>query len=172
LEVLHTLEHGSRIHDVKFVRRVGGGGEVLLVAAEDKMTTGYEVSFNTDAILPPRPITRLIGHGNRVKAIDVIRIALPSASRDSTTIICTASSDGTINIYDLSLLSPPATTETTSIPELSPVATYDSKGSRITCVTLADGETGHLEQPKPEKGAKSDRESDSESEEEEWLGLS
>lgn len=63
LEVLHTLEHGSRIHDVKFVRRVGGGGDVLLVAAEDKMTTGYEVSPNTDVI--PRPITRLIGHGNR-----------------------------------------------------------------------------------------------------------
>ena len=36
LEVLHTLEHGSRIHDVKFVQRAGGSGEVLLVAAENK----------------------------------------------------------------------------------------------------------------------------------------
>lgn len=63
-------------------------------------------------------------------------------------------------------------TETNDILEISPVATYDSKGSRLTCMTLADGEMSHLEQPTPEKGAKRDREPDSETEEEEeWLGL-
>ena len=63
LKVLHTLEHGFRIHDVKFMQRVGGGGEVLLVAAEDKKTTVYEVSPETETIL--RPIAYLVGHGNR-----------------------------------------------------------------------------------------------------------
>jgi len=63
LTVLHTLEHASRIHDVKFVQRVDGGGEVLLVAAENKTTTVYEVSSDTDIIL--RPIAHLVGHRNR-----------------------------------------------------------------------------------------------------------
>jgi protein MAK11 len=67
LEVLYTLEHGSRIHDVKFVGRVGGGGEVLLVAAEDKRTTVYEVAPNSDAIL--RPVAYLVGHRNRCVAL-------------------------------------------------------------------------------------------------------
>ena len=36
----------TRPHDVKSIRKVGGGGELLLVAAGDKMTTCYEVSPN------------------------------------------------------------------------------------------------------------------------------
>jgi protein MAK11 len=82
------------------------------------------------------------------------------------------SSDGTINVYDLSLLPTEIMAE---IPEISPVVTYDTKGSRLTCVTLADGDMGHLEPATPEKGEKRTRESDSETEEEEeeeWLGLS
>lgn len=63
LKVLHTLDHAYRIHDVKFTQRDGGGGEVLLVAAEDKKTTVYEVSPDTEIIL--RPIAYLVGHGNR-----------------------------------------------------------------------------------------------------------
>jgi protein MAK11 len=63
LTVLHTVEHGSRIHDVKFVQRVGGEGELLLVAAENKTTTVYEVSSDADVIL--RPIAHLVGHRNR-----------------------------------------------------------------------------------------------------------
>lgn len=72
------------------------------------------------------------------------------------------------------MLPPQSTTETNDILEVSPITMYDSKGSRLTCMTLADGEMSHLEQPTPEKGAKRDRESDSETEEkeeEEWLGL-
>jgi protein MAK11 len=107
-----------------------------------------------------------------VKAIDTIRIALPSIP---TTISSTVSSDGIVNVYDLSLLPPSSPTETTDIPDISPVATYDSKGSRLTCVTLADDEMGQLEQPPPEEGEKRKRESDSgteEEEEDEWPGLS
>ncbi|KAI0251415.1 WD40-repeat-containing domain protein [Lactifluus subvellereus] len=169
---LHTLEHTARIHDVKFAQRVDGTGEVVLVAAEDKTTTVYEVHPDASTLL--RPAARLVGHGNRVKALDTIRIALLSTSPlHSTTILSTVSSDGTINVYDLSLLPPPTPTETTDIAEISPVVTYDSKGSRLTCVTLADGDVDHPEQPTPDKGVKRKLETEEEEEEEEeWLGLS
>ncbi|KAI9510046.1 WD40 repeat-like protein [Russula earlei] len=170
LTILYTLEHTSRIHDVKFVQRVSGSGEVLLVAAESKTTTVYEVASDADIIL--RPIAHLVGHRNRVKAIDTIRIALPSTLQDSTTILSTVSSDGTVNVYDLSLLPPPIPKEATDIPEIPPVAMYDSKGSRLTCVTLADGEMSHQERSTPERGEKRKRESDTAlDEEDEWLGL-
>jgi hypothetical protein len=106
----------------------------------------------------------------RVKAIDTIRVALPSTRRDSTTILSSVSSDGTVSVYDLSLLPPPAPIAPSDIPEISPVVTYDSKGSRLTCVTLAEGEVDHAERPSPGKVAKRKRESDSEAEEE-WEGL-
>jgi protein MAK11 len=184
---LYTLEHASRIHDVKFAQRVDREGEVLFVAAEDKKTTVYEIFLDTDTVL--RPIAYLVGHKNRyvadkpltpsyskracrVKAIDTIRIALPPTRGDSTTILSTVSSDGTINVYDLSLLPHPTPTESSDILEISPVVTYDSKGSRLTCVTLAESGVDHPEHP-PEKGAKRKRDMDSEAEEEEeWHGLS
>jgi protein MAK11 len=66
LAALYTLEHASRIHDIKFVQRVDGRGEVLLVAAEDKKTTVYEVSPDTRTIM--HPIAYLVGHENRCAA--------------------------------------------------------------------------------------------------------
>jgi protein MAK11 len=84
------------------------------------------------------------------------------------------SSDGSINVYDLSLLPPSTPTERTVIAEIAPVVTYDSKGSRLICVTLAGCELDYPEETAPEKGAKRKREmvSEGEEEEEEWLGLS
>ncbi|KAH9074849.1 WD40-repeat-containing domain protein [Lactarius deliciosus] len=154
LTLLHTMEHASRIHDVKFAQRVHGEGEVVLVAAEDKKTTVYDVCPDSGTFL--RAIAYLIGHGNRVKALDTIKIALPSVS-----------SDGTINVYDLSFLPPRLSEE---IVETSPVVQYDSKGSRLTCVTLADGDVDRLEQPVHNKGAKREREPESE-DEDEWEGF-
>ncbi|KAF8273186.1 WD40-repeat-containing domain protein [Lactarius quietus] len=144
LALLHTLDHSSRIHDVKFAQRVGGEGEVVLVAAEDKKTTVYEVSPDSGTFL--RAIAYLVGHGNRVKALDTQKITLPSVKQRFTTILSSVSSDGTINVYDLSLLPPPSLSEEIDIVETSPVVTYDSKGSRLTCVTLADGDVGQMEQ--------------------------
>ncbi|KAI0295403.1 WD40-repeat-containing domain protein [Multifurca ochricompacta] len=62
LATLYTLEHTSRIHDVKFAKKVDGS-EIVLVAAEDKKTTVYEVIVDTGTLL--RPTAHLIGHGNR-----------------------------------------------------------------------------------------------------------
>jgi hypothetical protein len=124
--------------------------------------------------LQKRSDTFLLKKSCRVKAIDTIRVALPSTQRDSTTILSSVSSDGTANVYDLSLVPPPAPIAPSGIPEISPVVTYDSKGTRLTCVTLAEGEVDHAEQTSPEKVAKRKRESDSdaeEEEEEEWQGF-
>jgi protein MAK11 len=66
LAVLYTLEHESRIQDVKFARRVDQEGEVILVAAEDKKTTVYEICLDSDTVL--RPIAYLVGHRNRCVA--------------------------------------------------------------------------------------------------------
>jgi hypothetical protein len=124
--------------------------------------------------LGKRSDTFLLNKSCRVKAIDTIRVALPSTGREPTTILSSVSSDGTVNVYDLSLLPPPAPVaiEPSDVPEISPVVTYDSKGSRLTCVTLAEGDVDHAEQHSTEKVAKRKRESDSEAEEEEeWQGF-
>lgn len=52
--------------------------------------------------------------------------------------MCTVSSDGKIHLYDMATV--PEHTGTTKIVELNPIAEYDSKGTRLTCVALADGE--------------------------------
>ncbi len=72
-----------------------------------------------------------------MKAVDTIHIALPEkASRKSTTLVCTISSDGKIHLYDLAAL-PESSTEKIQLP---PVVKYDTKGTRLTCLTLADGD--------------------------------
>ena len=75
-----------------------------------------------------------------VKAVDTLKIALPplsSGKRTATTIASTISSDGKVRVYDLAEV--PSTPEGKP-KELTPIAEYDSKGSRLTCMAMADGE--------------------------------
>ena len=69
MALLYTITHPSRIHDVKFFRQtsVDGHPEVLLVAAEDKKVTVYELFSIADT--PPRIIAELVGHTNRQVAV-------------------------------------------------------------------------------------------------------
>ena len=70
--------------------------------------------------------------------MQTLEIALPESSgRISTTLVCTVSSDGFINIYDLASVPGSSTPKT----EIKPLVSYDSKGTRLTCVTFADGTT-------------------------------
>jgi protein MAK11 len=57
--------------------------------------------------------------------------------RNFTTVACTASSDGKIHVYDLASL--PSHSSPSTI-QINPVAQYDSKGSRLTCLATAEGE--------------------------------
>lgn len=61
--LIHTLQHPSRIHDVKFCKGVEGDGELLLVGAEDKKVSIYDVPTDREKALSI--IAYLIGHENR-----------------------------------------------------------------------------------------------------------
>lgn len=107
----------------------------MLVAAEDKKVTIYQVS--EDPKEAPSIIGEMVGHSNRVKAVETLEIAVPpmEGGRKSTTIVCTVSSDGKIFVYDLACL--PA--EGKDGLQLQPVAEYDTKGTRLTCLTVSEG---------------------------------
>lgn len=57
---------------------------------------------------------------------------------ESTTLLSTVSSDGLINLYDLNSLLANRTIDENNTAE--PAASHDTKGSRLTCVFLADGQ--------------------------------
>ncbi|PBK69109.1 WD40 repeat-like protein [Armillaria solidipes] len=63
MTLLHTIKHPSRLHDAKFCKRVDSDEEVLLVGAEDKKLTIYDVS--NDPEKPPTIVGLMVGHENR-----------------------------------------------------------------------------------------------------------
>jgi protein MAK11 len=96
----------------------------------------------------------------RVKAIQTLRVALPPVSgRTSTTIVTTVCSDGKIRVFDLHSI-PAVSAEVT---EIGPIAEYDTKGTRLTCVTLADGD---VSETNPTNGKRKHDEDDSSDEDE------
>lgn len=66
-----------------------------------------------------------------VKSISTLDLYLPS-SETKTTVIASCSSDGKINVYDL------AAATAAGGKDIEPLASYDTEGSRLICVTLAD----------------------------------
>ncbi|PPQ98044.1 hypothetical protein CVT26_003039 [Gymnopilus dilepis] len=133
MDHLFTITHPSRIHDAKFCPRVDGEGELLLVAAEDKKLSVYDVPAEG----APKLVAVMVGHQNRSVLIHIISLP-PSSNRTSTTLACTASSDGFIHVYDVASVSPSHGAEAPQ--EIEPLARYDSKGTRLTCITVADGD--------------------------------
>ena len=104
-------------------------------------------------------------HLFRVKAVETLRIALPKIgsnedARETTVIACTISSDGKIFVYDLAPL--PAKTE--EVTQLRPVAEYDTNGTRLTCLTVAEGRSTIVSTPV--SGKRKEREEDTDNEDE------
>jgi protein MAK11 len=99
-----------------------------------------------------------------VKAFQTLDIALPEASgRTSTTIISTVSSDGKIRVFDMHDI--PNYTPTSELVEVSAVAEYDTNGTRLTCVTLADADAeGETIAPAVGKRKRTAEDSDSDGE--------
>jgi protein MAK11 len=83
-------------------------------------------------------MTVLIMYCVRVKAVDTITVSIPHTS-STTTLVTTISSDGKILVYDLGSLPSNVPEETAEISTISSIGEYDTKGSRLTCLTLADG---------------------------------
>ena len=63
---------------------------------------------------------------------------IPSTKRTSTTLVSTISSDGKIRVYDLAAVTSDASIKAPL--QIDPLTEYDSKGSRLTCMTIADGD--------------------------------
>ncbi|KAG5637845.1 hypothetical protein H0H81_002982 [Sphagnurus paluster] len=180
MDLLHTITHPSRLHDVRFCKRINGEGELLLAGAEDKHLSVYAISKDPET--PPVVVARMTGHANRVKAVQTHAIAVPSRDGEpgtaptSTTVVCTVSSDGKIHVYDLAGVSPSAKV----VEDIEPVAVYDTKGTRLTCIALGDGEmedagkNGEQAGDKRKRGVDADEkekvevEDDEEADEDEW----
>ncbi|CAE6468432.1 unnamed protein product [Rhizoctonia solani] len=137
MTLLHTITHASRVHDVKFwTMDDKGSQEFLLVAGEDNLVTVYQIS---DEERSSRMIAKFEGHTNRVKALDVLQLTNPGSKDQKINLMSSASSDGIIFIYDLSQIPRNSNTED-SVPQLKPITSYDTKGSRLVCLTMADGD--------------------------------
>lgn len=97
-----------------------------------------------------------------MKAVQTLAIALPpvpGTSRTSTTLVGTISSDGRIRVFDLAAVPADALAEPAQIAAL---VDYDTKGSRLTCMTMADGDDAAAVNGK-RKRAVDDEEEDAES---------
>ncbi len=69
--------------------------------------------------------------------MDLLEVACPTEEPSSTIIVTTVSSDGKINLYDLSLLSSLVSGKHlpgTDAVDIPPVGSYDTDASRLTCV--------------------------------------
>jgi protein MAK11 len=71
-----------------------------------------------------------------VKALDVL------VSQGST-FAATVSSDGRIHLYDLTMLL--GASPSSKPQEIEPIAVYDTKASRLTCVTITEGGADYVE---------------------------
>lgn len=80
MDLLHIIHHPSRLHDVRFCKRVNGEGELLLVAAEDKKVSIYDLPSDLDKV--PSIIAEMVGHSNR-SVIRYNTFALPHSCRSS-----------------------------------------------------------------------------------------
>ena len=117
----------------------------------------------------PKPIAELAGHANRVKSFSTLAVANPALAKGETTVLASASSDGCILVFDLAKLPCPTTQE--EIEELTKedrvtiqaVTKYDSDKTRLTCITLADGDFDEV----PAVNGKRSREEEEEGESDE-----
>ncbi|WWC85548.1 uncharacterized protein L201_000412 [Kwoniella dendrophila CBS 6074] len=169
LKLLHTLETKSRFNTLLFatlpaINEDEEEQELLCVGTEKGVVEVYtiEVGLNEpsddsdeeDEEEGEDPgseskgkgaevikIGTLIGHTNRIKSISALPFAVPTSAGQikPTILLTTASSDGFINLYDLSLVTQPNSTAGIK-KTVEAVASYNTKGSRLTCVYLADGQ--------------------------------
>ena len=62
MALLHSINHPSRVQDIRFCARVEGSGQLLLVAAEDKKVSIYEMDTGGSQF---KVVAELVGHSNR-----------------------------------------------------------------------------------------------------------
>lgn len=90
-----------------------------------------------------------------MKALDLITI-------QNATFAATVSSDGRIHLYDLTAVLNLSDVAEREPLDVAPIAVYDTKGSRLTCVTITERGEGpdQTESKKRKHSAESDEASD------------
>ncbi|CAG8447385.1 11020_t:CDS:2 [Ambispora leptoticha] len=142
-QVVHKFQQRSRYVCMKFYEHPELG-ELLVTGSEDKTINVYDVNDS-------KCLVTLIGHKNRVKAIDIIHSAPDEKSISPLTILVSVSSDGEINVWNLSealefskndnnknqkIQENPSNNNTIAFTKI--LASYDTK-SRLTCLVLSGG---------------------------------
>ncbi|TIA91397.1 hypothetical protein E3P99_01112 [Wallemia hederae] len=116
----------TKFNDIGFVKPLKSQGfsdgvELLAVASEDKRVLLYAIKEEEES----KFIGELIGHQNRVKSV---RFGVVGDKLLAITI----SSDGFVRAFDLNVLKP-----SSEQVQLEAVASYDTKGTRLTCLDVA-----------------------------------
>ncbi|WFD44402.1 Protein mak11 [Malassezia psittaci] len=135
LTKLGEIEQPKRLHDICFTQVKMADGqqhELLCVACETGVVNIYDLDNmqsptdgEQDSVPSPKEIGQLVGHENRVKVV-------PVAVEDDTIslLATTISSDGWIRVFNMTPL-----TATEEFLELESIASYDTKHSRLTCLS-------------------------------------
>ncbi|BGP52546.1 Protein mak11 [Rhodotorula sphaerocarpa] len=157
MSIHHQMTAKSRFQDVRFCHFPLDAAdpaqrEYLCVACEDGRTRVFDISNPTPVVvdeatdlnaldLPKlEPVALLAGHTNRVKMIDLLEVALPTAEPSTTIVLTTASSDGFINFYDLADVHAlvhardQKSAAGAAAGEVEPIGRFDTDKSRLTCV--------------------------------------
>jgi protein MAK11 len=151
LASLSSYPSSTRFHDVKFFKlNPEHDNEVIMIACEDGRTRIYvlqkgenkdnEGNIEQPELMEARLVGCLIGHRNRVKAMETSYITNPLSDGSIIPLITTISSDGLINLFDLSpirdLLQKEDGNQEEEALDLTPVGVYDTKGMRLVCLSV------------------------------------
>ncbi|KAG0146811.1 hypothetical protein CROQUDRAFT_43828 [Cronartium quercuum f. sp. fusiforme G11] len=114
----------GRVHDAKFlISRTAEKTCHVLLACEDGI--GRIFKLETDSEAEPVCVAELIGHSNRVRAIELVRLG-------EVTYVVTISSDGWCHVYGLD----DDRAKWSEDGIIEPLVRYDSKGCRLTCLAV------------------------------------
>jgi len=153
------IEHPKRLHDIGFVRSnmIGNNDkrddqhELMLVANEAGILHVFDLDDlqGTGEDASPREVARLVGHTNRVRSA----VATHVQANDGTEhlLVTTISSDGYIRVFELCL-----SREEPLVPELEALAAYDTKKSRLTCLSAVGFDPDASDLPNEEEAESDD----------------
>ncbi|KAK6904938.1 hypothetical protein I203_105757 [Kwoniella mangroviensis CBS 8507] len=170
LKLLHTLETKSRFNTLLFATILPVNGpmseeELLCVGTEKGIVEVYNIKVGTEEphsdsedededeeaeasetkgnSAKVERVGTLVGHTNRIKSLSALPFEVPAEDEEirPTILLTTVSSDGLINVHDLFWVeNSPQFQGVGEDNTIEPIASYNTKGSRLTCVTLADGQ--------------------------------
>ncbi|KAJ9124197.1 hypothetical protein QFC22_000994 [Naganishia vaughanmartiniae] len=133
-----SISSNRRLHDIVFVKI--DEAEFLLTGTEEGKLLVYRLDLSPESIeneTACQSLGVLGGHSNRIKAVSHMKMNL---AEGPVHFITTVSSDGKINIHDFTRASHilQSRTPTKGGEDISPVASYDTKGSRLVCCCTAE----------------------------------